>query len=63
MRNTIRQFLKFLDTFPFWDSVKSKDLGFYSKAFKTTDRLQETLEKEKKKEWLSTYNKKIFGWI
>lgn len=49
MRNTIRQFLKCLDTFPFWDSVKSKGLDFYSKAFKTTDRVQETLEKKKKK--------------
>lgn len=60
----MRQFLKCLDTFPFWDSVKSKGLDFYSKAFKTTDRIQETLEKKKKTtEWLSPYNKKTFVWI
>ena len=46
----MRQFLKCLDTFPFWDTVKSKGLDFYSKAFKTTDRIQETLEKKKKQQ-------------
>lgn len=49
MRNTIRQFLKLLDTFfPTEIMSNQTDLDFHAKAFKTTNvGIQETLGKQK----------------